>query len=353
MIGAVVPVCNRRDNLALLLESLQIQTDDDIAVVVADDGSSDGTRDLVQDLAHSAVWGRRLRWIGCGPDLGVRTGRARNIGAANLPDCAELLVMLDSDLVLRPDALALFRTAHREQPGAVLLGAVEWLPPLERTVVQGAVIGRDLPSLRAQVPAGPPVRVEGTFTGPELRADLFHRDPDTQVELDPGWALPLNSGWPPDLYWRAGGFDETMQGYGYQDMEFGVRAAQAGATCVPRPELWALHVWHPKPPRAMTENQRNLDLYLRRHRDFLRRHHTDDDLEVDVDWRLWWHYHAERGGRAARDGEQFWVLSRDRRHRLAVPEPSWLPRLGHSLDTITPMSRDHLDQAADHGTAHD
>ncbi|MGH3567755.1 MAG: glycosyltransferase family 2 protein [Pseudonocardia sp.] len=352
MIGAVVPVCNRRDNLVLLLESMQIQTDDDI-VVVADDGSTDGTRDLVEDLAHSSVWGRRLRWIGCGPDLGVRTGRARNIGAANLPGDVELLVMLDSDLVLRPEAMALFRTAHREQPDTVLLGAVEWLPPLDRAVVHDAVIGQELPVLRTQVPTGAPIRVEGTFTGPELRTDLFRRRPDTAVALDPGWALPLNSGWPPALYWRAGGFDEAMQGYGYQDMEFGVRAAQAGATCVPCPQLWALHVWHPKPPRAMGENQRNLDLYLRRHRDFLRRHHTDDDLEADVDWRLWWHYHAEREGAAVRDDEQLWALSRDRRHRLVLPDPSWLPRLGHRLDAVTPASRNQLDQAADHGTAHD
>ncbi len=85
MIGAVVPVCNRRDNLELLLASLQAQTVDDFPVVVADDGSTDGTRELVEDLARLQKWSRRLRWIGCGPGLGVRTGRARNISAANLP----------------------------------------------------------------------------------------------------------------------------------------------------------------------------------------------------------------------------------------------------------------------------
>jgi glycosyltransferase involved in cell wall biosynthesis len=81
VIGAVVPTCDRRDNLELLLASLAAQTFDDFAVIVADDGSSDGTHDFVEDLARSSTWKDRLRWVGCGPDLGVRIGRARNIGA--------------------------------------------------------------------------------------------------------------------------------------------------------------------------------------------------------------------------------------------------------------------------------
>jgi predicted glycosyltransferase involved in capsule biosynthesis len=83
------------------------------------------------------------------------------------------------------------------------------------------------------------------------------------VPLRPEWALPLNSGWPLTEYWRDGGFDESMQGYGYQDIELGARAARAGVTCRPRSDLWALHAWHPKPSEAMLENQHNLDRYLR------------------------------------------------------------------------------------------
>ncbi|MGH3823396.1 MAG: glycosyltransferase family 2 protein [Pseudonocardiaceae bacterium] len=268
-----------------------------------------------------------------------------------MPDAVDLLVMLDSDLVLRPEAMSLFHAAHREQPDTVLFGAVEWLPPLQRALVHDAVLNHELPSLRAQVPAATPVRVEGTFTGPELRSTLFEQPADRPVPMDPGWALPLNSGWPPATYWRAGGFDETMQGYGYQDMEFGARAAQAGAMCVPRPELWALHVWHPKPPRAMRENQWNLDFYLRRHGDFLRQHTSDDDLEVDVDWRLWWHYHAERGGTVVDVDGQLWAISRDRRHRIALPERRWLHHLGHPLDSVAPMPAAQVGELTDHGVA--
>lgn len=55
-------------------------------------------------------------------------------------------------------------------------------------------------------PAGArPARVEGTFTGPELREDLFSLPPGRPVQLRPQWALPLNSAWPLDLYLRRHG----------------------------------------------------------------------------------------------------------------------------------------------------
>ncbi|MGH3547437.1 MAG: glycosyltransferase family 2 protein [Pseudonocardiaceae bacterium] len=351
MIGAVVPVCNRRDNLELMLASLEAQTVDDFAVVVADDGSTDGSRELVEDLARSPTWKRRLRWIGCGPDMGVRTGRARNIGAANLPTSVSLLIMLDSDLVLRPEAMSLFHQAHRAQPEAVVLGLVEWLPPLDRAMLRDAVRRGDLNPLRARVPRAKPVRVRGTFTGPELRGTLFERPAAAPIPLRPEWALPLNSGWPLTEYWRAGGFDESMQGYGYQDMDFGARAAQAGVTCLPRNDLWALHVWHPKPSQAMLENQRNLDRYLRTHGEYLRQHAPADDLEVDVDWGLWWHYHADRGGAVVRAANQLWALSRNRRHRIALPDECWLRDLGHSPDGFTTIPAAVVEKIIDHGTA--
>jgi glycosyltransferase involved in cell wall biosynthesis len=90
MIGAVVPAYNRRNNLELLLASLEGQTMRDFRLIVADDGSTDGTRQMVERLSITPTWDGRLRWVGCGSHQGVRTGRARNIGAANLDSGTEL-----------------------------------------------------------------------------------------------------------------------------------------------------------------------------------------------------------------------------------------------------------------------
>jgi glycosyltransferase involved in cell wall biosynthesis len=344
MIGVVIPAYNREGNLALLLATLERQSAAGFHVVIADDGSTDGTAALIAGLAQQRAWQGRLTRVSCGPNLGVRTGRARNIGAANLPAGTRTLLMLDTDLVLQPDAIALLAASHAKHPDSVLYGAVEWLPPLGHDEILAHVTSGRVGELRRRVPVTRPARVEGTFTGPELREDLFSLPPGQPVPLRPQWALPLNSAWPLDLYWAAGGFDETMTGYGYQDMEFGERAAAAGAQCVPCPEAWALHVWHPKPAKAMEENQRNLDLYLRRHG-------GNGVSEVDVDWSLWFHYHAERGGTVARSAEGLWAVSADQQHKIALPDESWLPRLGHCVHAGTTAPLAGLVGMTGHGTA--
>lgn len=347
VVGVVIPVCNRRENLALLLSSLARQTTTAFQVVVSDDGSSDGTRVMVESLAASRLWAGRLKWIGCGPDLGVRTARARNIGVANLPDDATLAVLLDSDLVVQTHAIAAFTHLHQRYPDTVLTGLVDWLPPGPRTEVEEAISTQTLERLRHLVPAGISRRVRGTFVGPELRTGLFDRDARLPTPLRPEWALPLNSAWPTSTYWRLGGFDEAMVGYGYEDNELGARALAGGVHCLPCPDLWALHVWHPKPDAAMSENQRNLDYYLRRHG-------PSPLMETDVDWRLWFHYHAERGGFAVRDSHTLWALDASRRHRLALPDASWLGLLGHRIQVhqLSWGDPDQVAKAIDHGIAH-
>lgn len=344
MIGAVIPAYNREENLELLLVSLEHQSSSDFHVVVADDGSTDGTAALVARLARRPVWRDRLTQVSCGPNQGVRTGRARNIGAANLDPGTQVLLMLDTDLVLQPDAIALFAAAHARHPGRVLFGAVDWLPAMERSEALSLVAAGRVDALRQRIPGPLSARVQGTFVGPELRTDLFRLPAGKPVPLRPQWALPLNSAWPLDLYWAIGGFDETMTGYGYQDMELGARAADAQAVCVPCPELWALHVWHPKPARAMEENQRNLDRYLRCRG-------PNGVSEVDVDWSLWFHYHGERAGSVARSAEGLWAVSGDRCHRVALPDDSWLERLGHCVHAGFEVPPEELTLMTDHGTA--
>jgi validoxylamine A glucosyltransferase len=343
VIGAVVPAYNREANLELLLASLERQSSADFHVVVADDGSIDGTAALIDRLAQHEVWRGRLERVSCGPHQGVRTGRARNIGAANLREGASLLMMLDTDLILHPDAIAMLSATHARHPGRVLLGAVDWLPPIGRGELLKLVGNGQVSALRDRVPQTMPARVQGTFVGPELRTELFRCPADQPVPLLPQWALPLNSAWPLDLYWAVGGFDETMSGYGYQDMELGSRAATAGTLCVPCPDLWALHVWHSKPPQAMEENQRNLDRYLRRWG-------PNGVSEADVDWSLWFHYHAQRGGSVARSAEGLWAVSSDRRHRIALPDHGWLERLGHCVHADAEVPAEELALMADHGT---
>jgi hypothetical protein len=73
--------------------------------------------------------------------------------------------------------------------------------------------------------------------------------------------------------------------------------------------------------------------------------------EFKVDWSLWFHYHAERGGSVARSGEGVWAVSGDRSHRIALPDVGWLERLGHCVHADSERPAEELATMTDHGTA--
>ena len=328
--GVVIPAYNRKPNLLLVLEALSRQTSDDFLVAVADDGSDDGTREAVEELCSRAEWRGRLRWLDCGPHQGERRARARNLGAAALaPDC-ELLVVLDSDVLLAENGIRLYGDVSRRYPGAMVIGITDWLPPLSLDRIREIIRQSGLDGLRREVPPAPPRKIHGTYVGPELRLrthpELFSSGAETRCPLQPGWALTLSSGYPVELFQRLGGFDESMTGYGYEDIELGVRASLARTDCVICPRNWSLHVWHAKPHPEFTqlEIQRNLDYMLRKHGPL-------EAFAERINWSCWWHYHRERGGRVVRMDGDLWVVNTSGSHKLRLSGPEWISRLGFSV----------------------
>ncbi len=347
--GVVVPTKDRRQNLEWLLASLGRQTLREFTVVVADDGSSDGTREVVERQASDPFWDGRLRWVGCGP-RGGRRARARNIGMSNLPADTTFVVMLDSDLILQSSAIEQFVELHALHRDAVLLGPVDRLPHMDAADVRSYLATGDLEGLRERVPnqysasvpqASDPVNPQ---MGPDYRPAMFNAESDQPVAMIPYGPVNNNAGWPLAAVWSLGGLDERMDGWGHADLEFGTRAANAGLRCVFRPELWALHVWHPHPAGSGYEWQRNLDYYIRRH---------GVDMEPLSDWTLWFHYHVERGGTVARSRGKLWAFSRSGQDRIYLPDPSWLKKLGHCGHRIPAATDADLAKATDRGRAVD
>lgn len=111
-ISVVIPVFNGGDALRLCLDAVLASAHDDFEVIVVDDGSTDGSAALAASRGVQVIRQPRRR----GPSA------ARNRGA----DAARgaLLVLLDADVVVPPDALrraAAFLAAH---PGVAGLSAV-------------------------------------------------------------------------------------------------------------------------------------------------------------------------------------------------------------------------------------
>ncbi len=98
LVAVVVPLYNKAPFVAATLRALMRQTYQNLEVVVVDDGSTDGSPDIVRQT----VGDYPVRFIQVA-NGGV--SRARNIGAASLSDDARYVLFLDADDLLADRAI--------------------------------------------------------------------------------------------------------------------------------------------------------------------------------------------------------------------------------------------------------
>ena len=110
MFSVVIPVLNRAAILPRALDSALAHTRDDVEVIVVDDGSTDGTPDVVR-----AYRDPRVRLIALPVNRGVCAARNVAIEAARGRWC----VMLDSDFELLPGAFDTLAALCAEAPDDV------------------------------------------------------------------------------------------------------------------------------------------------------------------------------------------------------------------------------------------
>jgi glycosyltransferase involved in cell wall biosynthesis len=104
-VSCIVPVFNGERYLAESLDSILAQTYEPFEIVVADDGSTDGTRDVVQ------VYGERIRYL---YQSNARPAAARNLGLAAVT--GDLIAFLDSDDTWHPEKLMRQVSRFRDRP---------------------------------------------------------------------------------------------------------------------------------------------------------------------------------------------------------------------------------------------
>jgi GT2 family glycosyltransferase len=193
-ISVVVATFNRRESLKRLLESLFRQSlpPADFEVIVVSDGSTDGTREMVQDLKRSFTNLAILDLKNRGP------GAARNAGARLAR--GQYLAFTDDDCVATPDWL--------EQ----LIGSFE---NTNAVAVQGR-----------------------TTTDPATRTPLTH-----QVEVHSAWTsiMPAcNAAYRRTAFDAVGGFDETFT-FLNEDVDLVWRVEELGKVVFAP----AVHIIHP------------------------------------------------------------------------------------------------------------
>ncbi len=105
LVSCIVPVYNGERFLAEALDSILAQSYEPLEILVVDDGSTDGTPDVV------AGYGERVRYVAQG-NAGPAAARNRGLEASK----GELLAFLDADDLWVTEKLALQVRTLRERP---------------------------------------------------------------------------------------------------------------------------------------------------------------------------------------------------------------------------------------------
>lgn len=197
--SVVIPTYNSQKTLRLCLQSLFQQTANpaDYEIVVVDDGSTDETPRVLEELTKKAPCTfRYFRQDNAG------RSRARNAGIRNAR--GRIIILLDSDMVVRSEFIAAHMARHT-QPGLVVNG----------------------PVINISKYADP-------NQGPARRRDFsqaFFATGNVSVER----AKLL----------EAGLFDEEFVKYGWEDLELGRRLRRLGLKRVTEPAAWSYHIQPP------------------------------------------------------------------------------------------------------------
>jgi glycosyltransferase involved in cell wall biosynthesis len=94
LVSVVIPNYNSEKTLAACIGALQAQTYPNIEIILADDGSTDGSVKVARDLGVTVVQQSK----------NAGSGVVRNLGAAQ--SRGDILFYVDSDVALAPDAVA-------------------------------------------------------------------------------------------------------------------------------------------------------------------------------------------------------------------------------------------------------
>jgi glycosyltransferase involved in cell wall biosynthesis len=162
LLSIIIPARNAQDWIGELLEALIREVDSACEVLLADNGSTDGTNDLFRNYANAAP----TRWSIVDASAVPGTAYARNLGAQEAS--GDLLLFVDADDVVAPGYVAAMRDALAEHEFVVASLDCDTLNPAwTKPKVHGPQV-REIPIVLGFLPAG-----AGGSLG--IRRSLFER----------------------------------------------------------------------------------------------------------------------------------------------------------------------------------
>lgn len=246
--SVILSTYNAEDWLRKVLWSYTVQTYRDFEIVIADDGSRDETKELVEDFKTQTEIPIIHVWH---PDRGFQKSAILN--KAILATNSDYIIMSDGDCIARND----FVEQHMKyrNTGYFLSGGYSKLPMdlSKKITTEDILTGRcfDVHWLKKN-------GLRSSFKnnkidGKGLKSWLLNRLTPTS----PSWNGHNSSGWKKDIL-AVNGFDERMQ-YGGQDRELGERLFNLGIKSKQiRYSAVCLHLDHPRGYKTQESIEKNL-----------------------------------------------------------------------------------------------
>ena len=214
-VSVVVPTYNRKEVLAETVRALARQTAPPLEAIVVDDGSTDGTYELLLALREELRGALDLVPV---RQQNLKQGRARNNGVSRAR--GDLVLFLGDDTIPEPACVAEHLAAHAERPGpSCVIGFTGWHREKMRVT----------PFLDFVNGHGPQFSFDLLRDGQEVPFTTLYT---SNVSI-PREALGTDP------------FDHRFTSYGWEDCELGWRLSKAGLPIVYRKAAATRHV-HPQ-----------------------------------------------------------------------------------------------------------
>ena len=232
MISILLATYNWPQALKLCLESLATQTDKNFEIIIADDGSTESTKEVIDSFSSTYPNTIKHLWQ---EDQGFRKTKILNqaINAAH----GDYLVFLDGDCIVQPDYVA----RHRElaQKGYLVTGSrillnesltqelLSW-PKWSFQKFSSGLLGR---RLSGGINKYWPLKIKlGNGSWRDYKKFVWRRIKGCNMACWKADAEAIN------------GFDETMTGWGHEDADFVFRLQHHGITR--KSGSWSTEVLH-------------------------------------------------------------------------------------------------------------
>ncbi len=235
-ISVIVSTYNQPQWLQKALWGFENQTEKDFEIVIADDGSTSETLEMIEAFKKSSKLSISHVWQ---EDKGFRKTKILNKAIRASSD--EYIIFTDGDCIPRYDFVATHKE-HRK-PGCFLAAGYFKLPmEISDTISKEDIINRNCFNAKWLMKQG----LKKTFKINKLTSHgMKEKFLNAVTPTSPTWAGNNVSGWRRDIL-AVNGFDERMQ-YGGEDRELGERLMNKGIKPLQiRYSTVTIHLDHPR-----------------------------------------------------------------------------------------------------------